>query len=222
MTDPADPTAPPRDAPDARAIEAARRLFQGEANFMWEAKSLDDLPAPGLPEVAFAGRSNVGKSSLINGLLGRKDLARASNTPGRTQSLVFFDLASRLRLVDLPGYGYARASKSKVKDWTKLTRDFLRGRQALCRLCLLVDGRHGLKPGDHEMMAMLDDSALSYQLVLTKQDKLKTAEAERVLAATMEAAAKRRAAHPTVLMTSAAKGHGLPELRAHLAAFAED
>lgn len=218
LTDPANPSAPP----NAAAIEAGRLLFQGESSFMWEAKSLDNLPEPGLPEIAFAGRSNVGKSSLINGLLGRKDLARASNTPGRTQSLVFFDLAARLRIVDLPGYGYARVSRSKVHDWTKLTRDFLRGRQALRRLCLLVDGRHGLKPSDHDMMEMLDDAALSYQLVLTKHDKLKDGDASRVLAETEEAAKKRRAAHPTVLLTSAEKGYGLPELRAHLATFADD
>lgn len=217
MTDPADDAA----GLSAEALEAGRVLFQGEATFMWEAKALDNLPPAGLPEIAFAGRSNVGKSSLINGLLGRKDLAHASNTPGRTQSLVFFDLAGRMRLVDLPGYGYARASKSKVKDWTRLTQDFLRGRATLQRLCLLVDARHGLKPSDHEMMAMLDDAALSYQVVLTKRDKLKTAEADRVLAETTAAAAKRRAAHPEVLMTSAEKGDGLAELRARLAAFAE-
>jgi len=204
------------------ALEAARKLFQGEARFMWEAAALNNLPPPDLPEVAFAGRSNVGKSSLINALLGRKDLARASNTPGRTQSLVFFNLADRMRLVDLPGYGYAKASKSKVKDWTRLTRDFLRGRAKLARLCLLIDGRHGFKPSDHDMMELLDEAALSYQIVLTKQDKLKEADAARVLAATERAAAKRRAAHPVVLMTSAAKGDGLAELRAHLAQFAED
>ena len=217
-------TAPADDAAvlSPEALEAGRKLFRGEARFHWEAKALDDLPPPVLPEVAFAGRSNVGKSSLINALLGRKDLARASNTPGRTQSLVFFDLAGRLRVVDLPGYGYARASKSKVRDWTRLTRDFLRGRQKLARLCLLVDARHGLKPGDHDMMTLLDEAALSYQVVLTKRDKLKAGEAERVLAETTAAAAKRRAAHPVVLMTSSAKGDGLAELRAHLAMFAED
>jgi len=212
------------DAPgfSTEELEAARKLFQAEAEFMWEAKSLHNLPPSDLPEIAFAGRSNVGKSSLINGLLGRKDLARASNTPGRTQSLVFFNLAGRLRIVDLPGYGYARASKSKIKDWTKLTRDFLRGRAKLGRLCLLVDARHGLKPSDHEMMELLDEAALSYQLILTKQDKLKGDMAERVLAATTAAAAKRRAAHPDVLLTSSTTGAGLPELRAHLAAFAEN
>lgn len=214
------PDETPAFSPDQ--LEAARKLFQGEARFLWEAKALDNLPPPDLPEIAFAGRSNVGKSSLINALLGRKDLARASNTPGRTQSLVFFDLAERLRIVDLPGYGYARASKTKVRDWTRLTQDFLRGRAKLARLCLLIDARHGFKPSDHDMMAMLDDAALSYQVVLTKRDKLKAAEAERVLAATTAAAAKRRAAHPVVLMTSSESGAGLPELRAHLAAFADD
>lgn len=218
MTDLHDEAA--RFSPDE--IEAGRKLFQAEARFLWEAKSLDNLPPTDLPEVAFAGRSNVGKSSLINGLLGRKDLARASNTPGRTQSLVFFDLAERLRIVDLPGYGYARASKSKVKDWTRLTRDFLRGRAKLARLCLLVDARHGLKASDQEMMALLDEAALSYQVVLTKRDKMKAEEAERVLRETEAAAAKRRAAHPVVLMTSSARGDGLPELRAELARFAEE
>ncbi len=206
----------------AAELEAGRKLFQAEATFLWESKALDNLPAPTLPEIAFAGRSNVGKSSLINALLGRKDLARASNTPGRTQSLVFFDLGGRLRVVDLPGYGYAKVSRSKVRDWTKLTRDFLRGRSKLARLCLLVDGRHGFKPGDLEMMSLLDDAALSYQIVLTKRDKITAAEADRVLAETERAAAKRRAAHPVVLMTSAAKGDGMAELRAHLAAFATD
>jgi GTP-binding protein len=206
----------------ADAIEAARKLFQSEAEFLWEAKSLDNLPPADLPEIAFAGRSNVGKSSLINALLGRKDLARASNTPGRTQSLVFFDLGDRLRIVDLPGYGYARASKTKISDWNQLTKNFLRGRAKLVRLCLLVDGRHGLKPSDHEMMSMLDDAALSYQVILTKRDKLKDGLADRVLDATSAEAAKRRAAHPVVLVTSADKGHGLPELRTHLAQFAEE
>lgn len=220
MSDSVDSSASLAAGPTAKAIEAGRVLFQGEAQFLWEAKALDNLPPPDLPEIAFAGRSNVGKSSLINGLLGRKDLARASNTPGRTQSLVFFDLAGRLRLVDLPGYGYAKVSRSKVKDWTQLTRDFLRGRRTLERLCLLVDGRHGLKPGDEEMMAMLDDAALSFQVILTKVDKLKPHESARVLEATSTAAAKRRAAHPDVLVTSSAKGAGMAELRAYLTEFA--
>jgi GTP-binding protein len=201
--------------------ELGRKLFRGEATFLWEAKALDNLPPADLPEIAFAGRSNVGKSSLINALLGRKGLARASNTPGRTQSLIFFDLANRLRIVDLPGYGYARASKSKIKDWTDLTRDFLRGRSKLSRLCLLVDGRHGLKPSDHEMMKLLDEAALSFQVVLTKRDKVKAEAAEATHKATISAASKYRAAHPWVVFTSSEKGDGLPELRAHLSAFVE-
>lgn len=202
-------------------LEAGRLLFARECEFLWEAKSLDNLPPLGLPEIAFAGRSNVGKSSLVNALVGQKALARSSRTPGRTQSLVFFELGDRLRLVDLPGYGYAKVSRSKVHDWTELTRDFLRGRQSLARLFLLVDARHGFKPSDEEMMSLLDKAALSYQIILTKADKLKPNQRMAMHIKTQEAAAKHRAAHPDVLLTSSDKGIGIAELRARIAALAE-
>ncbi len=207
-----------RDTPER--LEDGRLLFSKECEFLWEAKALDNLPPLGLPEVAFAGRSNVGKSSLVNALTGQKALARSSNTPGRTQSLVFFELGQRLRLVDLPGYGYAKVSRSKVADWTELTQDFLRGRSTLARLYLLVDARHGFKPSDHEMMDMLDESALSYQIILTKADKLKPNQQLTMLAATEAVAKKRRAAHPEVLLTSAGKNIGIAALRSRMAALA--
>lgn len=203
------------------AIERGRRLFAKECRFTWAAASLDDVPAAGLPEVAFAGRSNVGKSSLINALTGRSALARTSNTPGRTQQLIFFDLGGRLTLVDMPGYGYAKAPKPMVEAWTELVRGFLRGRPTLRRLCLLVDSRHGLKDSDRDVMKMLDAAAVGYQIVLTKCDKPKRGELDRLIASTSAEAATHVAAHPVVIATSAQAGDGIEMLRSHLAALAE-
>ena len=205
---------------DAATIESARVLFQRECEFLRGVVSLDGLPADDLPEVAFAGRSNVGKSSLLNALTGRKDLARTSNTPGRTRELNFFTLDGRLRLVDLPGYGYARASRDLVKRWTKLTRDFLKGRANLRRVCLLVDARHGLKPADEEVMEILDEAAVVYQIVLTKTDKVKPTAAAALAENTAAAIIKRPAAFPVVARTSSETGFGLADLRASLAEFA--
>ncbi len=205
---------------DAAALERGRLLFAQECRFVAGAASLQQLPSPDRPEVAFAGRSNVGKSSLINALTGRKALARTSHTPGRTQQINFFDLGGRLSLVDLPGYGYARASKKDVKTWTRLVRDYLRGRPNLTRLCLLVDARHGLKDSDREIMAMLDEAGVVYQLVLTKADKPRPAElAERCAAVEIEARGH-PAAYPTILVTSAQAGTGIAALRAAVAALA--
>ncbi|MEL7488199.1 MAG: ribosome biogenesis GTP-binding protein YihA/YsxC [Pseudomonadota bacterium] len=203
----------------AAALEAGRRLFASECVFMLGVVKLDGLPDEAGPEVAFAGRSNVGKSTLLNALTGRKNLARASNTPGRTQEINYFDLgAGAMRLVDLPGYGYARASRRDAERWMRLTRDFLRGRSTLRRVCVLVDSRHGLKPADVEVMEMLDKSAVNYQIVLTKIDKIKPSEVDRVSEAVSAAIARRPAAHPDVIATSSEKGDGLAELRAGLAA----
>jgi GTP-binding protein len=203
------------------AIEHGRRLFAQECRFTWAAASLDDLPAAVHPEVAFAGRSNVGKSSLINALTGRGALARTSNTPGRTQQLIFFDLGGRLTLVDMPGYGYAKAPKAAVAAWTELVRGFLRGRPALRRLCLLIDARHGLKDNDRDVMTMLDGAAVGYQIVLTKCDKPKPDELARLIEAISTEAARHVAAHPVVIATSANEGDGIELLRSHLAALAE-
>jgi len=207
----------------AAAIERGRRLFAGPCEFVAGVAALDQLPPATAPEIAFAGRSNVGKSSLVNALTGRKTLARVSHTPGRTQQLNFFALGPgpALMLVDLPGYGFAQAAKAKVADWTQLTRDYLRGRVTLRRICLLIDSRHGLKPVDVEVMDLLDESAVGYQVVLTKSDEPKPAALAAVLAETQAALARRRAAHPEVLTTSAHKGTGIAELRAGLAALAE-
>jgi GTP-binding protein len=209
------------DAGNEEVLEAGRLLFAGPCDFMLSVVTLDALPAEDGPEIAFAGRSNVGKSSLINALTGRSTIARTSNTPGRTQALNFFDLGGRLRLVDMPGYGYAKVSKSVVKAWTKLLKDYLRGRVPLRRVCVLIDSRHGIKENDAEILKLLDESAVPYQVVLTKSDKIKASELQQCLEATAKALVKHPAAHPQVLVTSAEKGHGIPELRAALALLAD-
>lgn len=198
------------------ALEAARKTFAGPVAFLKSAPTLEFLPGADVPEVAFAGRSNVGKSSLLNALTGRNALARTSNTPGRTQELNFFDVGAPLtfRLVDMPGYGFAKAPKDVVKKWRFLVNDFLRGRDVLKRALVLIDARHGIKEVDREILEMLDKAAVSYRLVLTKADKIKPTELETVLEAVAAEARKRPAAHPDILSTSAETGLGIPELRA--------
>ncbi len=207
------------DDPEA-AIEHGRRLFAGRCDFLAGIASIDALPPPGLPEIAFAGRSNVGKSTLINALTGRRSLARTSRTPGRTRQLNFFDLGGRLMLVDLPGYGYARASKTEIAQWNRLVRAYLRGRAGLKRLCLLIDARHGLHDSDRALMAMLDEAGVAFQGVLTKADKTSgtalQANRDRVRADL----AGQVAAHPRLIVTSARTQAGVPDLRAELAALA--
>jgi GTP-binding protein len=198
--------------------EEARRLFAQECRFVFGAASLDRMPEPELVEVAFAGRSNVGKSSLINALTGRGALARASNTPGRTRQINFFRLDDALMLVDLPGYGYARAPKKEIAAWTKLVDAYLRGRAPLRRLMLLIDARHGLKDSDRDLMKMLDAAAVSYQGVLTKIDKADDLEATK--AEVSAELAKHVAAHPLLLATSAVSGAGLDETREEIASLA--
>ena len=204
----------PAEAFSAEEVEAARVVFAHDAQFIMGAAQIDQLPPPDLPEIAFAGRSNVGKSSLINGLVGRSGLARSSSEPGRTREVNFFLLDGRIRLVDLPGYGFAKASKGETKRFQNLGRDYLRGRPNLRRVFLLIDARHGLKPPDAEAMAAFDTAAVSYQIVLTKADKLKPAEAEATRARTEAAVAKRPAAFPRTLAVSAVSGAGLELLRA--------
>jgi len=199
------------------ALEAARVFFAHPVTFLMGAVAITGLPPADLPEVAFAGRSNVGKSTLINAVAGRLHLARASNSPGRTREVNFFVADEKLRLVDLPGYGFARASRGDVKKFQNLGRDYLRGRPNLKRAYLLIDARHGLKDVDTEALDTFDVAAVSYQIVLTKADKLKTSEVEAVTARTLAAIAKRPAAFPRVLATSAEKGWGIPELRAEIA-----
>lgn len=202
-------------------LECGRLLFAKECNFLLGIDKLVQLPDSSLPEIAFAGRSNVGKSSLINALTGRKALARTSNTPGRTQQLNFFDLGRRLVLVDLPGYGYAKVSKTQVAAWTRTLKAFLRGRVALRRVCLLIDSRVGLKDLDRDMMEMLDAAAVVYQVVLTKVDKLKSDELETTTSMISDELAKRSAAHPMLALTSSNKSLGIRELRAGLASLAD-
>ncbi len=201
-------------------LENGRLLFAQPCDFLLSATNMSQVPATELPEVAFAGRSNVGKSSLINALTGRKTLARTSNTPGRTRQVNFFDLGRRLMIVDLPGYGFARAPKTKIAEWTALIEDYLRGRAQLRRVCLLVDARHGAKESDRQAMALLDQSAVPYQVVLTKCDKVKKKTLQSRMDGILSELSKHTAAHPNVLATSSSKGTGLPELRAHLAALA--
>jgi GTP-binding protein len=195
--------------------ERARKLFSGPVTFLKSAPKLEFLPDPDVPEIAFAGRSNVGKSSLLNALTNRNALARTSNTPGRTQELNFFDVGDppTFRLVDMPGYGFAEAPRDLVKQWRHLINDYLRGRQVLARAFVLIDSRHGIKPVDNEILDMLDAAAVSYHVVLTKGDKIKASELEAVTAQTEAAARKRPAAHPDILVTSSEKGMGLAELR---------
>jgi GTP-binding protein len=197
--------------------EAGRKLFAGPCDFFYAAARSDGLPPVGAPEIAFAGRSNVGKSSLVNALTGRAALARTSRTPGRTQELIFFDLNGQATLVDMPGYGYAAVAKSKSASWGELVRDYLRGRASLMRVFVLVDGRHGLKESDHETMRALDAAAVSYAVVLTKGDEVTAADRSARISATLDALRKHVAAYPEVILTSARTGDGVPDLRAHIA-----
>jgi GTP-binding protein len=203
------------DRPDEELTERARKLFAGPIEFLKSAPELRFLPDPDVPEIAFAGRSNVGKSSLLNALTNRNALARTSNTPGRTQELNFFDVGRPLqfRLVDMPGYGFAEAPKDLVKRWRHLVNDYLRGRAALRRALVLVDSRHGLKEVDREMMRMLDEAAVSYHIVLTKGDKVKPSALGALYESTLIEAAKHPAAHPSIFTTSSETGTGIAELR---------
>ncbi len=206
-----------QDQPDE---EVGRLLFAGECQFIKGIKALDQLPDLGLPEIAFAGRSNVGKSSLINALTNRKTLARVSNTPGRTREINFFNLSERLVLVDLPGYGYARVSRSEVQEWTMLITDYLQQRPALQRVCVLIDARRGIRDSDETVMKLMDEAALSYQVALTKIDKLKPAPLEELCEFVSQALRRHPAAHPKIIPTSSLKGTGLSELKAALSTLA--
>ena len=206
---------------DAKALEHGRLLFAQACDFVISAASMDQVPETTLPEIAFAGRSNVGKSSLINALTNRSRLARTSNTPGRTRQVNLFDLGHRLMMADLPGYGYAKAPKTEIDQWTDLIEAYLRGRAGLRRVCLLIDARHGLKDSDRLVMALLDQAAVVYQAVLTKSDKLKEGPLKDRIQGVQDELAAHTAAHPEVIATSARDGSEIPRLRAALAALAE-
>lgn len=210
------------DDDDAELMEAGRKMFAGEWQFFWASPSIETLPPMQGVEIAFAGRSNVGKSSLINALTGRSALARTSHTPGRTQELIFFEgppapdggTNASLRLVDMPGYGYASAPKAKIASWTTLIHKFLQGRANLARVYVLIDSRHGFKDADTQVLTTLDKSAVSYQVVLTKSDQVKPSELDRTKFETIETLRKHPAAFPEVLVTSSRTGAGMGELRA--------
>lgn len=204
-------------APDADALAAGDALFRTPAEFLKGVVAIDGLPPPDRIEVCFAGRSNVGKSSLINALTGRRGLARASNTPGRTQEINFFTQGAAHYLVDLPGYGYANAPKKVVETWQRLLRAYLGGRATLRRAFVLIDARHGVKAVDHEIMTLLDKAAVTFQIVLTKTDKMKKADLDRILEQVRDAARQHPAAFPELVLTSSEKGMGIGELRAIIA-----
>jgi GTP-binding protein len=212
--------AEPESLDDPTLLEAGRHLFAQPCEFVAGVADLARLPPARLPEVAFAGRSNVGKSSLINALTGRSQLARISRTPGRTQQINMFDLGGRLMLVDLPGYGFAQAPKLQVDAWQRLVRTYLRGRAALMRTCVLVDARHGLKPSDLEFMAMLGEVAVAYQLVLTKVDQVRRGALAELIESLRTDLARKPGAHPAIIATSAHEGTGIERLRAALATLA--
>jgi len=208
------------EAADAQ-VEAARKLFAGACDFIWGATSAEQLPPDKLNEVAFVGRSNAGKSSLVNALTGRKSLARVSQTPGATRQINFFDLGGKLMLVDLPGYGFAKRSKTEADSWQEMIFSYLRRRARLRRVLLLIDARRGVMDSDQQVMALLDQTAVSYGLVLTKADELKPSQRGAAIAAASQEATKHTAALAEIQLTSALKGDGIPELRTHLAALAQ-
>ncbi|WP_238365008.1 ribosome biogenesis GTP-binding protein YihA/YsxC [Mesobacterium pallidum] len=208
---------PEVETPDDATIEAARKLFAGGTDFLKGVVAMDGLPPDDRIEICFAGRSNVGKSSLINALTGRKGLARASNTPGRTQEINFFTLGDSRYLVDLPGYGFANAPVDVVAKWQRLLKQYLSGRQSLRRAFVLIDSRHGVKSVDEEILSLLDMSAVTFQVVLTKADKVKDKDREAVLAQVRGALSKHPAAFPELIVTSSEKGWGIPTLRAVIA-----
>ncbi len=204
----------------ANELEEARKLFAGPCDFMLGVAGLGQLPSADMSEIAFAGRSNVGKSSLVNALTNRNTLAKTSHTPGRTQQLNFFNLGDRIYMVDMPGYGYAKVSKEKRDDWTQLIFDYLRGRPTLRCVFILIDSRHGFKDSDIELMKMLDETAVQYRIILTKTDKIKTQQLEKVTADIIKTLKTHAAGYPDVLATSAHKDQGLKEFRAVIASYA--